>query len=324
MFKLSQQIVLEKNLKPSLKLNLIQKMKILKNVCLALLAMVSINASAQVAEFPKFSAEAHRGGRGLWPENTILAMQNAMKIDGITTLEMDTHITKDGKVVVTHDDYLSPGFMRMPDGKDIPASDSKKYPVFQMDYKEVKSFDLGSKELPGFPNQQKIKTNIPMLSDLIDAVQKDIKANKKKQFFYNIETKCSPAGDGITNPKPEVFVKLLMDVIEKKGITPYVVIQSFDKRTIQLIHEKYPNVRTSFLVANKKTYEENIADLGYKPFILSPVWQMVTEDLVKKAHADNVKVIPWTANTIADMKSLRALSVDGIISDYPDLLIQSK
>ena len=311
-------------MKPSSKLNLIQKMKISKNVCLVLLTMASINVSAQVAEFPKFSAEAHRGGRGLWPENTILAMQNAMKIDGITTLEMDTHITKDGKVVVTHDDYLSPGFMRTPDGKDIPATDSKKYPVFQMNYKEVKSFDLGSKDLPGFPNQQKIKTNIPLLSDLIDAVQKDIKTNKRQQFFYNIETKCSATGDGVTNPKPEVFVKLLMDVIEKKGITPYVVIQSFDKRTIQLIHEKYPNVRTSFLVANKKTYEENIADLGYKPFILSPVWQMVNDDLVKKAHADNVKVIPWTANTVADMKGLRTLGVDGIISDYPDLLIQSK
>ncbi len=309
---------------PSLKVNLFQKMKTSKKIIVALLAMGSVNASAQVAEFPKFSAEAHRGGRGLWPENTILAMQNTMKFDGITTLEMDTHITKDGKVVVTHDDYLSPAFMCTPDGKDISAADSKKYPVFQMDYKKLKSFDLGSKDLPGFPNQQKVKTYIPLLSDLIDAVQKDIKANKRQQFFYNIETKCSAAGDGITNPTPEVFVKLLMDVIQKKGITPYVVIQSFDKRTIQILHEKYPNVRTSFLVANKKTYEENIADLGYKPFILSPVWQMVNEDLIKKAHADNVKVIPWTPNTVADMKALRALGVDGIISDYPDLLIQSK
>ncbi|RZL44490.1 MAG: glycerophosphodiester phosphodiesterase, partial [Pedobacter sp.] len=132
------------------------------------------------------------------------------------------------------------------------------------------------------------------------------------------------AGDGITNPEPAVFVKLLMDVIQKKGIAPYVVIQSFDKRTIQLIHEKYPNVRTSFLVANKKTYEENIADLGYKPFILSPVWQMVNEDLVKKAHADGVKVIPWTANKAEDIAALKALGVDGIISDYPNILVQSK
>lgn len=299
-------------------------MKISKSVILIALVAITNQVSAQVAQFPAFSAEAHRGGRGLWPENTILAMQNTLKIDGITTLEMDTHITKDGKVVVTHDDYLSPGFMRTPDGQDIPDSDAKKYPIFGMDYNSLKQFDLGSKVLAGFPEQQKIKSYIPLLEDLIDAVQKDIKINKRKQVFYNIETKCSAAGDGITNPEPAVFVKLLMDVIQKKGITPYVVIQSFDKRTIQLIHEKYPNVRTSFLVANKKTYEENIADLGYKPFILSPVWQMVNAELVKKAHADKVKVIPWTANKVEDMNALRALGVDGIISDYPNLLVQSK
>jgi len=299
-------------------------MKISKSLIAIFMCAITFQANAQLAKFPSFSAEAHRGGRGLWPENTIIAMQNAMKIDGITTLEMDTHITKDGEVVVTHDDYLSPGFMLTPDGKEIPASEAKKYPIFQMDYKDLKAFDLGTKPLAGFPEQQKIKTHIPLLEDLIDAVQKNIKNNKTKQFFYNIETKCDAKGDGITNPEPAVFVKKLMDIIEKKKITPYVVIQSFDKRTIQIIHEKYPNVKTSFLVANKKTYEENIADLGYKPFILSPVWQMVNADLIKKAHADGVKVIPWTANKIEDMNALRALGVDGIISDYPNLLVQSK
>ena len=299
-------------------------MKISKSLLLVVFGAITFQGNAQVTKFPVFSAEAHRGGRGLWPENTIVAMQNVMKIDGITTLEMDTHITKDGKVVVTHDDYLSPAFMRTPDGQDIPEVDAKKYPVFGMNYSDLKQFDLGSKVLVGFPEQQKIKSQIPLLEDLIDAVQKAIKTNKRKQFFYNIETKCSTAGDGVTNPEPAIFVKLLMDVIQKKGIVPYVVIQSFDKRTIQLIHEKYPNVRTSFLVANKKTYEENIADLGYKPFVLSPVWQMVNEDLVKKAHADGVKVIPWTANKPEDIAALKALGVDGIISDYPNILVQSK
>ncbi|RZK92685.1 MAG: glycerophosphodiester phosphodiesterase [Pedobacter sp.] len=299
-------------------------MKLLKSLSVILITGISLNASAQIAQFPAFSAEAHRGGRGLWPENTIIAMQNVMKIEGITTLEMDTHITKDGKVVVTHDDYLSPGFMLTASGEDIPATDAKKYPIFQMDYKDLKAFDLGTKPLAGFPRQQKIKTYIPLLEELIDAVQKDIKASKRKQVFYNIETKCDVAGDGITNPEPAVFVKKLMDVIEKKKITPYVVIQSFDKRTIQILHEKYPNVKTSFLVANKKTYQENITDLGYKPYILSPVWQMVNDEMIKKAHADGVKVIPWTVNKVEDMNALRTLGVDGIISDYPDLLVQSK
>jgi glycerophosphoryl diester phosphodiesterase len=270
--------------------------------------------------FPSFSAEAHRGGRGLMPENTIIAMLDAMNYNNITTLEMDTHITKDNKVVVTHDDYLSPGFMLTPEGKEIPKEDSKKYAIYQMDYDLLKTFDIGTKVNTGFPQQKKIKTYIPLLADLIDAVQSEIKAKGKKQLFYNIETKCDAAGDNVVNPTPAVFVKLLMDVIESKKITPYVVIQSFDKRTIQIINQKYPKVKTSFLVSNKKTYEENMADLGYKPFILSPIYSMVNAELMNKAHADGVKVVPWTANTIEEINRLKSLKVDGIITDYPNLL----
>ncbi|WP_316813030.1 glycerophosphodiester phosphodiesterase family protein [Pedobacter heparinus] len=295
-------------------------------ICLISLALFGLSGcktmqnkqSNAKVEFPAFSTEAHRGGRGLMPENTIVAMRHAIDL-GVTTLEMDTHITKDGQVVVTHDDYLSPSFMLTPEGREIPKTEAKKYPVYQMDYSLLKQFDLGTKFLPAFPEQKKIKTYIPLLADLITDVQ--LYSKDKKQPFYNIETKCSAKGDGIVNPGPETFVKLLMDVIQKKGITPYVVIQSFDKRTLQILHKKYPQVRTSFLVDNKKTVKENLEDLGFNPFILSPAFKMVNQDLVKQCHALNIKVIPWTPNTKADIDNLKQLKVDGIISDYPNLLV---
>ncbi len=286
------------------------------------LSACSVNKTFKMDEvkFPSFSAEAHRGGRGLVPENTIIAMKDAMSYPAVTTLEMDTHITKDGKVVVTHDDYLSPGFMLTPDGKEIPASDAKKYNVFKMDYSELRKFDIGTKPHKEFPQQRKVKTYIPLLAELIDSVQTEIKTKGKKQYFYNIETKCSAKGDGLTNPTPEVFVKLLMEVIKSKKIENYVVIQSFDKRTIQILHKEYPHIRTSFLVSNKKSYEENMADLAFKPFILSPAYNMVDANLVKKAHADGVKVVPWTANTPEEVARLKSFGVDGIITDYTNLL----
>lgn len=299
----------------------------MKNViCVAAAALLSLSACKTVqksntmtkVEFPAFSTEGHRGARGLMPENTIIGMRHAIDL-GITTLEMDTHITKDGKVVVTHDDYLSPGFMLTPEGKEIPKADAKKYAVFQMDYSLLKTFDLGTKFHADFPQQKKVKTYIPLLSDLIDDVKKYSKG--KKQMFYNIETKCSAKGDGIVNPGPEEFVKLLMDVIEKKGITPYVVIQSFDKRTLQVLNKKYPHVRTSYLVSNKKTVEQNLADLGFNPFILSPAYKMVDAEMVKKCHEKQIKVIPWTVNTKEEIVALKQLNVDGIISDYPNLLV---
>lgn len=293
-------------------------------LCIAAIGLSSCKTIQQpmttTAQFPAFSNEGHRGGRGLMPENTIPAMQYAIDL-GMTTLEMDTHITKDQEVAVTHDDYLSPAFMLDPQGQEIPKSDARKYAVFQMDYAALKQFDLGSKYYDAFPQQKKMKSYIPRLGELIEAVQQYLKETGKKQVFYNIETKCSPEGDGFLNPDPETFVKLLMEVIEKKGIQPFVVIQSFDKRTLQVLHKKYPKVKTSYLVANKKSFEENIADLGFKPFILSPMYQMVNAELVKKCHEQQIKVIPWTVNTPKEITELKALNVDGIISDYPDLLV---
>jgi glycerophosphoryl diester phosphodiesterase len=270
-------------------------------------------------EFPVFSAEAHRGGRGLMPENSIIAMLSASKLEKVTTIEMDTHITNDGKVVVIHDDYLNPLIMLTPAGLEIPAADSKKYPIFKMNYDDINKFDLGTKFYKDFPLQKKVKTYIPLLSDLIDSVQNNIQLTNRDQLIYNIEIKSAVSGDNIVNPKPEIFVELLMNVIEDKNISRFVVIQSFDKRALQIINKKYPSIRTSFLVSNKKTYEENVSDLGFKPYILSPISDMVTLEMVTAAHADGVKIITWTVNSALEIKRLKNLNVDGIITDYPNL-----
>ncbi|MES2268397.1 MAG: glycerophosphodiester phosphodiesterase family protein [Bacteroidota bacterium] len=270
------------------------------------------------APYPTFSTEAHRGGRGLMPENTIPAMKNAIDL-GVTTLEMDTHITADGQVVLSHDEYINPLFSLTAEGKDISPEESKKLILYKMPFAELKRYDVGTKYYSKFPQQKKVKTYMPLLAELIDSVQAYIKINHKKQVFYNIETKCSPAGDGIYNPQPDEFVRLLMDVIEKKKIRQYVVIQSFDKRTLQIIHNKYPDVRTSYLVANKKTAQSYIDDLGYTPFIISPLFNIVDAEFVRDCHSRNIKVLPWTVNTKAEIEQLKSLKVDGVISDYPDL-----
>jgi glycerophosphoryl diester phosphodiesterase len=299
--------------------------KTLSTVAVALLGMATCIAqktqTVKNEPFPAFDREAHRGGRGLMPENTIPAMLNTVDL-GIESLEMDTHITTDGKVIVSHDESINPLFSLSPDGKEIPAGDNKKYVFYQMNYVDIAKFDVGLKPYSAFPQQKKMKVAIPLLADLIDSVEHHIKVTGKRHLFYNIETKSSAKGDGVANPDPETFVKLLMDVIEQKGITKWVVIQSFDKRTIQIINKKYPGVRTSWLVGNTKTTAENLADLGFKPFIYSPAFKMVTPDVVKECHAQGIKVLPWTPDTKADIDALKAMGVDGIITDYPNLYFQ--
>lgn len=297
-----------------------KKIFVLTGLCFLLTSACKTRTStSQTTSFPAFSTEAHRGGRGLMPENTIPAMKNAIDL-GVTTLEMDVHISADGKVFLSHDDYINPVFTLDPDGKEIPETDRHKYTLFAMTYAKIEKFDGGSKGNPAFPQQKKIKTHLPLLSDLIDTVQTYIRTGKKKQVFYNIETKSKPAGDNKLHPEPEKFVDLLVSVLKEKNIIPYVVIQSFDVRTLQVINRKYPRIKTSYLIDKNKSPEENIAFLGFKPFVISPISKIVTQDFVNKCHELNLKVIPWTVNTKEEIAKLKSYGVDGIISDYPNLL----
>ncbi|QIL42738.1 glycerophosphodiester phosphodiesterase [Pedobacter sp. HDW13] len=273
----------------------------------------------QLGQYPAFSAEAHRGGRGLMPENTIPAMLFTLKNYSVTTLEMDTHITKDGEVVVTHDDYLSPAFILLPNGNEIPKADAKKYAVYQLNYDNLKSFIVGAKPYAAFPQQQQVKSYIPRLGDLIDSVQHCIKSNHKKQCFYDIEIKSTVKGDDVLHPKPEKFAELVLAVIKRKGILNYTIIQSFDKRALQFIHQKYPEVRLNYLVNNNKSYEEHIEELGFKPFIIGSSYKDFNPEIIGKAHADGVKVLTATVNTKVEIERLKALKIDGIMTDYPNL-----
>lgn len=267
-----------------------------------------------------FDTEAHRGGRGLMPENTIPAMINGVNL-GVRTLELDCHITADGKVVVSHDAVMSAAIMLKPDGTEITKTEEKNYVLYKMPYDSIRLFQEGVKQHPDFHDQKMIKTYKPLLAALIDSVESYVKANHLKPVNYNIETKSSPAGDNITNPVPDVFVSLLMAVIKQKNITDRVIIQSFDPRTLRVLHQQWPAVNTAFLT-QAGSYDDNIKKLGFVPTIISPEYKSVNEAMVKMAHENNVKVIPWTVNNEADMKVLANLKVDGIISDYPDKLVR--
>ncbi|MDB5003349.1 MAG: Glycerophosphoryl diester phosphodiesterase [Mucilaginibacter sp.] len=274
----------------------------------------------QVNAQQNFDVEAHRGGRGLMPENTIPAMLNGVRL-GARTLELDTHITADGKVVVSHDGVMTAAIMQKPDGTNLTKAEEKQHVLYKMTYDSIRMYIEGVKNYPMFPQQQKVKTYKPLLADLIDSVEAYVKANHLKPVYYNIETKSKITDDNIENPIPAVFVKLLMDVINQKHITDRVIIQSFDVRTLQILHQQMPMVKTALLISTGD-YDTNIKLLGFTPTILSPEQKIVTADMVTTAHKNNVQVIPWTVNDEAAMKALADLKVDGLISDYPDKLVK--
>ena len=288
-----------------------------KHFLITIFSFISLTAFAQ----QKFDVQGHRGARGIMPENTIEAMIKGLQL-GVTTLEMDIVISKDKQAVVSQEPYFNHEFSLTPDGKEILFKDEKKYNIYQMDYAEVRKFDVGSKIHPRFPGQQKINAYKPLLGELIDSVEAYVKANKLAKPDYNIETKLIRKGDGEFQPSPEEYVEIIMAIVKQKKLEKRVIIQSFDMRSLQYLHQKYPKMRTSLGIDEKEDFENNIKDLGFSPTIYSPYSVLVGKGLVDKCHAAGIKIIPWTVNSIKDLKYLMSLGVDGVITDYPNLMGQ--
>jgi glycerophosphoryl diester phosphodiesterase len=280
------------------------------------LALLTLPSAAQ--PHPPLDIQAHRGGRGLMPENTIPAMRRALAL-GATTLEMDAAISQDKQVLLSHDPYLNADFVYRPDGQPLTKDEGQALKIYGLPYAEIRRYDVGSHGNPRFERQQKLLTYKPLLAEVIDSAETCARRTHRPAPYYNIETKTTPAGDGINHPAPAEFVRLLLTVIAQKGVQNRVIIQSFDPRTLELVHRAQPQLRTALLVDNSDGLEVNLRRLSFVPSIYSPQYKLVTPTLVRACHQQHLQVIPWTVNSPADIIQLLQMQVDGLITDYPDL-----
>lgn len=268
-----------------------------------------------------FDKQGHRGCRGLMPENTIPAMLHALSL-GVTTLEMDIAFTKDSVVILSHEPFFNHEIATKPGGSFINEKEEKNYNIYKMTFAETQQYDVGIKPHPRFPQQQKMAVTKPSLAAVFDSVSNYMMTRRRPLPYFNIETKTQPATDNIYHPAPAAFVDMLIKVIDEHHMRDFVTIQSFDIRTLQYLHKKYPDVTLSILIeeGNTKSIGEIVSELGFMPQIFSPHYSMVTPEAIKALHSHKKKIIPWTVNDKKEIERLKAMEVDGIISDYPNLL----
>jgi glycerophosphoryl diester phosphodiesterase len=192
-----------------------------------------------------------------------------------------------------------------------------------MNYDSIKKYDVGLKPHKDFPQQQKIPGYKPLLGELIDSTDRYAKSIGKP-VMYNIELKTNAAYDGTKQPPVDETVDLVMQVVKEKKIEDRSYLQSFDFRPLQILHKKYPTIVTAVLISDKdkRSFEQQLNELGYSPQMYSPHYSLVTPELVKECHKRNIKLIPWTVNTLEEMKKMKQLGVDGIITDYPNYFSQ--
>lgn len=307
-------------------------MKIMKHKMISLIIIFSLMhcSSEQVKEkpiSPFLDTQGHRGARGLKPENTIPAFETAMQY-GMRTIELDTVVTKDKKLIVHHDTETNPVICRNSDGTAIV---SRK--ISELTVSELKNLDCGSLVNPKFPEQKAVPgTKLSTLDEFFQSVKDYEKKNKvKTPFLFNVETKFDK---NPTEEQTKEFAALMTEYIRKAGVVDRTAVQSFHLPVLPEVRKIEPKLKLSALVepgyfGGLRMYlglgagvrkSAILAAEELKVDVLSPYHLYVTEEFVREAHKRKIQVIPWTVNETDLMKSLLEKGVDGIISDYPDRL----
>ena len=297
------------------------------------IALTFAMASAQA-----FDLQGHRGARGLLPENTLPSFQRALEL-GVTTLELDIAVTKDGVLVIHHDQTLNSDLTRDAAGRFL----EQRGPVIHsMTWAQLQTYDVGRLK-PGtdyarqYPEQQPVDgTRIPRLSDLFDLVKRS--GDDKVRFA--IETKLTPDKPDET-PLPEPFARAVVEEIRKAGMAARSQILSFDWRTLQVVQKIAPEIATVYLTIQRRfdnigadrpegsrwTAGFQYRDHGSIPKMIKAAggshWSVHFRDLdaqkVKEAQSLGLKVLVWTVNDPAVMAQMLGYGVDGLITDRPDL-----
>jgi glycerophosphoryl diester phosphodiesterase len=288
-----------------------------------------------------FDVQGHRGARGLWPENTLAGFTRVIEL-GVSAVELDCGVTRDGVVVVTHDAELNPDCTRDAHGQFLSSAGPA---IFALSYAQLLSYDVGrlrpaSAYAARFPQQQAVDgERIPPLADVLNLVR----TLGRGRVRVAIEVKTFPEQPQLTLA-PEPFAQALKLDLQRTGTAALVAVMAFDWRVLRAVQRLMPQVATVALTEQQPG--EDTVRIGASPPSpwlggLDPEqfggsiarlvkasgaggWGPDYLDLdaqrVEQAHALGLRVVPWTVNEPADMERMLAMGVDGMTTDRPDVL----
>lgn len=280
----------------------------------ALLASAVLVAAPAAAQAPDFDLQAHRGGRGEATEQSLRAFARSLEL-GVSTLELDVVLTRDRQPLVWHDPTIAAE--KCADTAPAFAGDPQ-YPyvgklVHDLTLAQIRTLDCG-RRLDDFPNAEVVPGNriatLPQVFALADSYRADA-------VRYNIETKVDA-----DEPEPQEFVDVILEAVRAAGKVERVDIQSFDWRTLPLVHRAEPSIPLVALYDEQTPGDPLIGALTVGADAVSPDYRLVAgKPYVDRAHALGLKVIPWTVDDVDAMRRQIGYGVDGIITDYPLSLI---
>ncbi|MBM4277775.1 MAG: glycerophosphodiester phosphodiesterase [Deltaproteobacteria bacterium] len=232
---------------------------------------------------------AHRGFSGGAPENTISAFKKAIEV-GSDMIELDVRFSKDGEIVVIHDETLE-------------RTTTGKGRVIEKTISELKQLDAGSKFHSSFSGEK-----IPTLRDVLQLAH--------RQIPVNIELKMGDYGRWTILDLAERAV----GEVEKAGMVDQVIFSSFDPEALQRVLKKNQTVPVAYLYNRFWSFPQEVTE--GRPFpTLNCRKSVLTSENISRAHQEGIRIGVYTLNTEEEMKRFIDLKVDAIITDYPDRLI---
>ena len=229
----------------------------------------------------------HRGARAYAPMNTIPSFELALK-QGADGVELDTHLSKDSKLIVLHDFTVD----STTDGKGL-AKD--------MTLAQLKALDAGSSFSPQYKG-----TRIPTLDEVFEAVG--------KKLFINVEIKSeTQETDGVE--------QAVADCIARHGLMSSVIVSSFNPLALKRFRAIQPEVPIGYLYSPDYDFSKQME--GFPHEARHPQDQMIDAAYMDWAKKHNYRVNTWTVNDPARAVTLRNLGVDAIITDKPDVIIEA-
>lgn len=232
---------------------------------------------------------AHRGFSGIYPENTMLAFRKAIEI-GADGIELDVHLSKDGQVMIIHDEAL-----KRTTGLDGVVSDYTRAELEKISAGKTKNDEFGF-------------TPIPSLEEYLAFMA------EHKDKFTNIELKTAPVY------YPEIEEKTL-ELVRKFDLEKNIIYSSFNWLSIERMQRLGTISETGLLFSGMKLYNQAhiIKSLGINYF--HPDFNDLTDEIVKSYLDNKVGLNVWTVNEIEDMKVCLSWNIDGLITNFPDRAI---
>jgi glycerophosphoryl diester phosphodiesterase len=281
-----------------------------------------------------FELQGHRGARGLKPGNTLSSFEAALDV-GVTSVETDVHLTRDGVPVLLHDPQVNavagsllvrsltlPELQKLridqdPDRHGFPRQEAAVTPVAQR-----------------FARQQQIDPYSPLsLANLFafveayaGAADKSVSQRERAaRLGFDLELKRVPfhptlIGDGYTGEGPALLEQRVVEAVRAAGVVHRTVVRCFDHRCVGYVRQMEPGVTGAVLMAY--TTPVSVADVvrAADAQVYCARYEFLDAIQMRQAHAEGIRVLPWTVNDPEAWARLLDWGVDGITTDYPDQL----